>query len=42
MKTVLAWAMTFLVVMIVIEFGIIGWLERVLTRWRPRAEAWRR
>lgn len=42
MKAVLAWAITFLVVMIVIEFGIIGWLERRVTRWRPRIEAWRR
>lgn len=42
MKAVLAWAITFLVVMIVIEFGIIGWLERSVTRWRPRVEAWRR
>ncbi|HXG51385.1 MAG TPA: ABC transporter permease [candidate division Zixibacteria bacterium] len=42
MKTVLAWAITFLIVMIVIEFGIIGWLERLVTRWRPRVEAWRR
>ncbi len=42
MKTVLAWTITFLVVMIVIEFGMIGWLERTVTRWRPRVEAWRR
>jgi NitT/TauT family transport system permease protein len=42
MKTVLAWAISFLVVMIVIEFGIIGWLERAVTCWRPRVEAWRR
>lgn len=42
MKTVLAWAITFLVVMIVIEFGIIGWLESTVTRWRPRIQAWRR
>jgi NitT/TauT family transport system permease protein len=42
MKSVLAWAITFLVVMIVIEFGFIGWLERALTHWRPRVEAWRR
>jgi len=42
MKTVLAWAITFLVVMIVIEFGFIGWLERTVTGWRPRIEAWRR
>ncbi len=42
MKTVLAWTITFLVVMIVIEFGLIGWLERAVTRWRPRVEAWRR
>jgi NitT/TauT family transport system permease protein len=42
MKQVLAWAITFLLVMIVIEFGIIGWLESRVTRWRPRIEAWRR
>lgn len=42
MRTVLAWAISFLVVMIVIEFGMIGWLERAVTRWRPRAQAWRR
>lgn len=42
MKAVLAWAITFLVVMIIIELGIIGWLERSVTRWRPRIEAWRR
>jgi NitT/TauT family transport system permease protein len=42
MKAVLAWAISFLVVMIVIEFGIIGWVERAVTRWRPRVEAWRR
>ncbi len=42
MRTVLAWAISFLVVMIIIEFGMIGWLERAVTRWRPRAQAWRR
>jgi NitT/TauT family transport system permease protein len=42
MKQVLAWAITFLVVMIVIEFGIIGGLESRVTRWRPRVQAWRR
>lgn len=42
MKTVLAWALTFLIVMILIEFGLIGWFERSVTRWRPRVEAWRR
>lgn len=42
MKAVLAWAITFLVVMIIIEFGFIGWLERVVTAWRPKIEAWRR
>lgn len=42
MKSVLAWAITFLVVMIIIEFGIIGWLETRVTRWRPRIDAWRR
>ena len=42
MKAVLAWTIGFLVVMVIIEFGIIGWLERAVTRWRPRVEAWRR
>ena len=42
MKAVLAWAITFLGVMIFIEFGIIGWLESRVTRWRPKIEAWRR
>jgi NitT/TauT family transport system permease protein len=42
MKAVIAWAITFLVVMIIIEFGVIGWLEAKVTRWRPRVEAWRR
>lgn len=42
MKAVLAWAITFLVVMIIIEFGFIGWLERVVTAWRPKIEAFRR
>jgi NitT/TauT family transport system permease protein len=42
MKQVMAWAITFLIVMIFIEFGIIGWLESRVTRWRPKIEAWRR
>jgi NitT/TauT family transport system permease protein len=42
MKAVLAWAITFLLVMIIIEFGLIGWLERRVTRWRPKIQAWRR
>jgi NitT/TauT family transport system permease protein len=42
MKQVLAWAITFLIVMIFIEFAIIGWLESRMTRWRPKIEAWRR
>ncbi len=42
MKQVLAWAITFLIVMIIIEFGVIGWLEAKVTRWRPRIDAWRR
>jgi NitT/TauT family transport system permease protein len=42
MKQVMAWAITFLIVMIFIEFGIIGWLEGRVTRWRPKIEAWRR
>ena len=42
MKAVLAWAITFLIVMIIIEFGFIGWLESRVTRWRPKIQAWRR
>ena len=42
MKSVLAWAITFLVVMIVIEFGVIGLLEARATVWRPKADVWRR
>ncbi|HZD41090.1 MAG TPA: ABC transporter permease subunit, partial [Terriglobales bacterium] len=42
MKAVLAWAITFLIVMIIIEFGLIGWLESRVTRWRPSIQAWRR
>jgi NitT/TauT family transport system permease protein len=42
MKAVLAWAITFLIVMIIIEFGLIGWLETRVTRWRPKIQAWRR
>jgi NitT/TauT family transport system permease protein len=42
MKAVLAWAITFLIVMIIIEFGLIGWLESRVTRWRPKIQAWRR
>ncbi len=42
MKAVLAWAITFLIVMIIIEFGFIGWLESRVTRWRPKVQAWRR
>ncbi len=41
-KGVLAWAITFLIVMIFLEFGVVGVLERSVTRWRPRVEAWRR
>lgn len=42
MKSVLAWAITFLGVMIFIEFGVIGLLEARATAWRPQAEVWRR
>ena len=42
MKAVLAWAITFLIVMIFIEFGLIGWMESRVTRWRPKIQAWRR
>jgi NitT/TauT family transport system permease protein len=42
MKSVLAWAITFLGAMIFIEFGVIGLLEARATAWRPKAEVWRR
>jgi len=37
MTNVLAWTLLFTGVMVVIEYGILGPLERRITRWRPRA-----
>lgn len=37
---VLAWAFAFLIVMLVIDVGIIGFIERRLTAWRPRVQVW--
>ncbi len=36
MKDVLAWTFSFTAIMFLIEYGILGRLERRLTRWRPR------
>ncbi|MGE5220042.1 MAG: ABC transporter permease [Chloroflexota bacterium] len=42
MQGVIAWTLTFVVAMIVIEYGIINFAERRLTAWRPKIEVWRR
>jgi len=42
MEGVIAWTLTFVVAMIVIEYGIINLTERRLTAWRPKIEVWRR
>jgi NitT/TauT family transport system permease protein len=42
MEGVIAWTLTFVVAMIVIEYGIINFAERRLTAWRPKLEVWRR
>lgn len=42
MDSVIAWTITFVVAMIVIEYGIINFLERRATAWRPKVEVWRR
>ena len=39
---VIAWTLTFVVAMIVIEYGIINLAERRLTAWRPKIDVWRR
>jgi len=38
MEGVIAWTLTFVVAMIVIEYGIINLAERRLTAWRPKIE----
>lgn len=35
MKDVLAWTLSFTVVMLIFEYGLLGRLEKSLTRWRP-------
>lgn len=42
MKSVVAWAITFLLVMVFIEFGVIGLLEARASAWRPKAQVWSR
>ena len=42
MEGVIAWTITFVVAMIIIEYGLINFAERRLTAWRPRVEVWRR
>ena len=42
MEGVIAWTLTFVVAMIVIEYGIINLAERHLTAWRPKIDVWRR
>jgi len=42
MEGVIAWTLTFVVAMIVIEYGMIDLAERRLTAWRPKIDVWRR
>jgi NitT/TauT family transport system permease protein len=42
MAGVLAWTISFVAVMMLIEYGILSVLEHRVTRWRPRAQVWRR
>jgi NitT/TauT family transport system permease protein len=42
MEGVIAWTLTFVAAMIVIEYGIINFAERRLTAWRPKVDVWRR
>jgi len=42
MEGVIAWTLTFVVAMVVIEYGIINLVERRLTAWRPKIDVWRR
>lgn len=41
MDRVLTWTLTFLLVMVLLEYGVIGLLERRYTAWRPQAAVWR-
>ncbi|MBI2361199.1 MAG: ABC transporter permease [Deltaproteobacteria bacterium] len=42
MEAVIAWTLTFVAAMILIEYGVINLVERRLTAWRPKVEVWRR
>ena len=42
MEGVIAWTVTFVIAMIVIEYGLINLAERRLTAWRPKIDVWRR
>jgi len=42
MEAVIAWTLTFVAAMIIIEYGIITRIEQRLTSWRPKIEVWRR
>ena len=42
MEGVIAWTLTFVAAMILIEYGIINYVERRLTAWRPKIDVWRR
>jgi NitT/TauT family transport system permease protein len=42
MESVIAWTLTFVAAMILIEYGIINRIEQRLTSWRPKIEVWRR
>jgi NitT/TauT family transport system permease protein len=42
MEGVIAWTLTFVLAMIVIEYGLINFAEQRLTAWRPKIDVWRR
>src|SRR6266481_1186910 len=42
MEGVIAWTLTFVAAMIVLEYGVINFAERRLTAWRPKIDVWRR
>ena len=41
MDRVLTWTITFTLVMLALEYGVIGVLERRFTAWRPQVTVWR-
>ena len=42
MEGVIAWTLTFVAAMIVVEYGVITFAERRLSVWRPKIDVWRR